>query len=87
MVAAVTASLDPHPLPRGLGELPYHLRRDRLAPRTFKQRLRTLCVGLGLISDRLETLRSVDAMAAKGLIGAARSSPIAAAGGDAKRQA
>lgn len=54
MVAAVSATLDAHTLPRRPGELPDHLGCDRLLTRAFEYGLGTLGVGLGLISCRLE---------------------------------
>src|SRR5882672_9565906 len=40
VVAAIAAAVDPHPRPRRPGELPDHLRRDRLPARAFRERPR-----------------------------------------------
>ena len=54
MVAAIAATVNPHPLAGGAGEFFDHGRRDRLLPRAFRHRLGTFGVGLRLIADGLE---------------------------------
>jgi hypothetical protein len=54
MVAAVTAAVDAHTLPRGPGELAGYLRRDRLLAGAFQRGLSALGVCLRLVMDRVE---------------------------------
>ena len=52
-IAAVAASIDPHPLTGRPGERGEHRRRDRLS-RDLKCDLGALRINLGLVPDRLE---------------------------------
>src|SRR5262249_10510794 len=59
VVTAVAATVEPHPLAGRGRESRNHLRCDRLMGRTVEHGLRTLGIGLGLVTQRAQALDAV----------------------------